>query len=165
MDRDLWVVVERFALGIFVLGLTAPVIGAWVGRRIGRRWRHTLVGMGLGAGAGVVVMPFLLWLAMCTPPVGRGATAEWCYQTTTPILGSLEKFRASNGTYPDSLSSLVPAFLDANALSTARMATNGHLSYQRDGAGFTLRFDYHGPGMNHCSYASRTPHWVCGGYL
>lgn len=102
---------------------------------------------------------------MCTPPVGRGATAERWYRETDPIVAALAAYEKQRGAYPDSLRDLVPNFLDAAALSTVRMAENGSLSYQRDSTGYTLRFEYHGPGMNHCSYQPRAAEWKCSGYF
>ena len=113
---------------------------------------------------GCLAAPVLLWLAMCTPPSGRGVTSERRYREAEPIIASLEAFRRAHGAYPDSLAQLVPAFLPAERLSESRMDPDGPFAYARDTAGYSLRFEYHGPAINRCEYRPRSASWSCGGY-
>jgi hypothetical protein len=107
----------------------------------------------------------LLWVAVCTPPAGRGVTAERRYREAEPLIAGLEAFHRARGVYPDSLEQLVSAFLAPAQLSASRMDPDGPFAYTRDSAGYTLRFEYHGPGMNHCEYRSMQGRWSCGGYF
>jgi hypothetical protein len=165
VNRQFWVVIDRLSMIIFVGGLAAPFVGAWLGRRAGRRVGHSSIGTGLGVGIGVLALPVALWFSMCSPPVGRGATAERWYRNTAPVIAALGQYRQQHGEYPDSLTALVPAFLNPAALSSLHMEGNGSLTYVRDSAGYSLRFQYYGPGVNHCTYRPRISEWQCGGYF
>jgi len=165
VDRQFWVVIDRLSLVILVAGLAAPFIGARLGRRAGGRVGHSRIGTGLGVGIGVLALPVALWFSMCSPPVGRGATAERWYRNAAPVIAALGQYRQQRGEYPDSLPALVPAFLDPDALSSIRMDRNGSLTYVRDSAGYALRFEYHGPGVNRCTYTPRVADWQCSGYF
>jgi hypothetical protein len=165
VDRQFWVLVERLSLFIFVAALAAPFLGAWLGRRMRRRSGHVRLGTGLGVSIGVLALPVGLWFAMCTPPVGRGATAERWYRDTAPLIAALAAYHQQRGEYPDALGDLVPAFLNPAALSIVHVEPNRSLSHQRDTAGFTLRFEYHGPGVNQCTYQPHAAEWKCSGYF
>ncbi len=162
--RYLWSLVDRFKLVIALAALCAPFLGLAAGAILSRRSRAPGSVTGLGAGVGCLATPILLWFAMCTPPPGRGVTSERRYREAAPLIASLEQFRHTRGVYPDSLFELVPAFLSAAILSASRMDPDGPFVYARDTAGYSLRFEYSGPAMNHCEYRPRRARWACGGY-
>jgi hypothetical protein len=165
MDRHFWIVVDRLKAVLILFGLTIPFVGAGIGAIVGRKHRRGAVSAVIGAGFGMIVCPVALWFGMCTPPVGRGVAAERWYQKTAPVITALDAYYAQHGEYPDSLGSLVPSYLSAGALSATRIDPNGTLSYARDTSGYTLRFEYHGPGVNHCTYGPGVREWSCSGYF
>ena len=162
--RHFWILIDRLGLVILLTALCAPFLGLFLGAVAARRGRATGVVTGLGTGLGCLSAPVLLWLAMCTPPAGRGVTAERRYREAEPIIAGLEAFRRARGAYPDSLTELVPMFLAAERLSESRTAPDGPLTYVRDTMGYALRFEYRGPAMNHCEYRPEPARWSCGGY-
>jgi len=78
---------------------------------------------------------------------------------------ALAEFHRVRGVYPDSLAELVPAFLAADRLSESGADGDRPFGYVRDTTGYTLRFEYHGPGMNHCEFHPGGVGWSCGGYF
>ncbi len=89
---------------------------------------------------------------------GEGAKAERGYAACAPILAALAEFREANGNYPDSLTALVPDYLN----SIPSQVNDQPITYSKTAASFTLTFGYVGPGMNICTYAPERG-WRCSG--
>ena len=107
---------------------------------------------------------FALALMACWSP-GSAARRQHGYDRATPIIAALERFHAKHGAYPDSLPELVPDYLPAPALAIPTASRETYpWRYVADTSGYTLQFNYVGPGMNWCRYTSRGARWNCGGY-
>lgn len=107
-----------------------------------------------------------LAVTACLTAPGAGPKAERGYARAVPIVAALEAYRAAHGAYPDSLPTLVPAYLAPAALDVpSRTQERYPWQYQRDSLGFRLEFRYSGPGMNQCVWTSATRAWRCHGYF
>jgi hypothetical protein len=132
-----------------------------------------------------LIASFALCLTSCWTPPGKGAKAAAGYRAAVPVIDVLEKFRSEQNHYPATLDELVPnylpdfkAFLVGNkveplhsphAHAEASLYRPGDSSldsfwYRRDNDSFGLMFRYAGPGMNSCSYDSKTKQWNAHGY-
>src|SRR5690348_9808202 len=108
----------------------------------------------------------LLGALGCWPPPGRGAKAGRGYQRAAPVIEALARYREAHGTFPDSLTQLVPTYLPDSALAVPTPAQERYpLEYRTDSLGYELVFRYVGPGMNYCTYRSVTAKWKCAGYF
>jgi len=118
-----------------------------------------------------------LCMTSCQSPPGEGWKAESGFRHAAPVVAALERFRQDRGTYPTELEDLVPTYLSSDKLllppplhagiqrirSTA--SRNPRMfSYDQEGNGYTLRFEYEGPGRNYCIYDSQVKTWHSGGY-
>ena len=108
-------------------------------------------------------MPVLLFIAVCTPPPGRGIASEAWYRQLQPAIEALEHYRREIGRYPDSLAALVPRFLPATQLSAIPTTPQRPLEYKIEGDLYELTFRYYGPGSNRCTYRPDTVGWQCSG--
>lgn len=79
-----------------------------------------------------------------------------------PVVAALENFREQNGTYPGSLSDLVPAFIDAIPVSHSEDGPT-QLEYSLSPTAYVLSFSYSGPGINYCTYTP-ADNWSCDGH-
>lgn len=105
----------------------------------------------------------LLGLFSCPPP-GEGARAERGYAQGVPILHALARYHADSAAYPDALARLAPQYLTAADLAPPNAPEQDYpWEYERAAAHFILRFRYSGPGLNSCSYDSRSARWSCSG--
>jgi hypothetical protein len=121
----------------------------------------------------------VLTIAGCPPP-GKGAAAERGYRRAAPIVSALEDYRAAHGKYPEELMALVPSHLSVDTLDDfvcagdepARCPENVEIlrrvteaapyHYRRSDDGYSLSFDYTGPGTNTCVFSPHTK-WKCDG--
>ena len=114
----------------------------------------------------------LLLLASCLgPPPGKGPRAEAGYRAASPIIAALDRFHEDHGHYPATLGDLVPKYLPDATWFDLRRGRGPHypaereeFSYKRDGDAYTILFSYLGPGVNQCSYDSKTKKWESSGY-
>jgi hypothetical protein len=90
---------------------------------------------------------------------GVGAKAEQGYQACAPLIEALAQYHLQKNEYPAALAELVPAVLAALPPEVKSM----EITYAREGASYTLKFSYTGPGINHCSYTPADG-WKCSGY-
>lgn len=108
-----------------------------------------------------LIMLFSLTACSLVPteePPGVGEKAELGYSTCAPIIAALEEFFTQQGTYPDSLKELIPAYL-ADIPSEVNQQP---ISYIKTDQGYSLSFHYIGPGMNTCTYTPANG-WDCSG--
>ncbi|HEV7704393.1 MAG TPA: hypothetical protein VGO46_08875 [Gemmatimonadaceae bacterium] len=164
--QTFWILVEHHGLAIFLSGLAAPFLLVVIARGFERsRAKPGAVphfgflscgGFAVGSILGLV----LLVLAMCSPPSGKGETAEAWMMASRPVILALDRYRADSARYPDALGMLVPGYLDS-----ASLPHNDHgFTYRLDSARYELGFHYTGPGMNHCTLRSAEQRWSCSGY-
>ena len=100
----------------------------------------------------------------CDAP-GKGPKAERGYERAKPVVAALEAFRTATRQYPDSLSELVPRFLDASALELPSGVQEHYpFEYHRAESNFKLSFRYVGPGMNQCTIEGTHRTWECSGH-
>jgi hypothetical protein len=166
--RAFWVLVERFRLRVFIGALAAPFIGAWLGARLRRRVRTSSPRLGatalaLGISAGTLLLPVLLFISMCTPPPGRGQTAEAWYARMRPAIDALDRYHRDWKGYPDSLAALVPRYMDSVHLSQLQSATGDLLVYRHAGSDYEMTFHYYEPGSNSCTFRASDRTWRCRG--
>jgi hypothetical protein len=95
----------------------------------------------------------------CAAP-GEGRKAAGGYALSEPIIDALARYHDATGTYPDTLESLVPDYLEA----VPETYDNLPLVYEQTGTGYTLQFSYTRPGMNECVYTPDAG-WSCSGYF
>ena len=131
----------------------------------GRRWR--VVGGGLAVLATVcTVTPLALMFAVCGgPPAGESDAARALKVRAAPVIAGLERYRAEHGAYPTTLDVLGGRYVAAGALPLAPADAAYPVQYQRDGAGYSLTFQYTGPGMNVCEFRPSVARWRCSGYF
>ena len=118
------------------------------------------------------------FVASCGTPPGKGRKAEAGYRAAAPIIAALDKFHNERGNYPTNLIELVPTFLpNSKALlyrggfepihsprTDAMEVEDREFIYRPHKDSFSLTFGYTGPGMNTCSYDSKTEKWSASGY-
>jgi hypothetical protein len=92
---------------------------------------------------------------------GEGAKAETGYQNAERIISALERYHADKGSYPDTLQTLIPVYLDK---IPAAPQPSYDWEYRVKDARYLLTFRYVGPCMNQCTYGSDNPKWTCSGY-
>ena len=92
-------------------------------------------------------------------PPGVGEKAEKGYAVSQPVIAALESFKADRGSYPQSLTELVPDYLTIVPTKTDEL----DFSYTSTGGSYRFSFHYIGPGMNTCTYASDAQGWECSG--
>ena len=99
-------------------------------------------------------------------PPGEGEKARAGLQQAASILVAIEAFQSAEGRYPDSLGELVPAVLDSTrVVLTAPRSGNYPFMHEIVDDGYTLTFEYAGPGMNQCTFTRSTLSWSCSGYF
>jgi hypothetical protein len=153
-------------LAIFLLGLAAPFLMVVVARSFERSRAKpgTVPHFGFlscgGFALGSVLGLFLLFLAMCSPPAGKGETAEVWFAAARPVIAALERYHGDRGKYPESLGVLVPGYLDSASLPQNQYG----FSYRPDSGQYQLGFHYSGPAQNTCILKSPEKRWSCWGY-
>jgi hypothetical protein len=162
------ILVERSRIVVLFGALFAPFLGGWIGARVGRTLRAPSASsgafaLGLGATAGTLVAPVLLFVAMCSPPPGRGAASEAWYRRAQPAIDALQNYHENLRHYPASLSALTPHYLSTSALAELRSGADDPIRYKADSVGYELTFHYYGPGSNSCTYRSTASAWQCRG--
>jgi hypothetical protein len=111
----------------------------------------------------------LFWLVSilvgCSAP-GQGAKAKQGYEQGAHIIAALQEYKKVRGEYPDLINDLVPEYLSATELVLAVASNSAYpFTYHRiDGNGYALSFRYGGPGINDCTYESKTLKWQCYGH-
>src|SRR3954463_1140456 len=146
------------SLGAVAGALVAPVLvyraAATLASRTtrGRQWIR--VGGGLSSLlVALTVSPLLLMIAVCWgPPAGESDDARATKAAADPVIAALVTFHQRNGRYPDKLSDLSPSYIAPELLTTLRIAAPLQVEYRVDSGGYRLRFEYTGPGMNHCEF-------------
>jgi len=166
--RTVWLLVERFRLVVVICALSAPFVGTWLGAWIRRRVQTQrpqlgAAALGLGISAGTLLLPVLLFMAMCSPPPGRGRASEAWYASAQPAIDALERFHVERQSYPDSLATLVPRYMSRTQLSQIQRTTGEPLAYTKTGPDYEVIFRYYGPGSNNCTFRSSDPRWRCRG--
>ncbi len=86
----------------------------------------------------------------------KGWKARLGYADSRRVISALEKYHAANGNYPADLDELVPRFV--------KQPLQRQYGYRNEGDSFTLSFTYTGPGINRCSYESKTKTWRASGH-
>lgn len=108
---------------------------------------------------GILMILVLACSVIATPePPGVGEKAEKGYAASEPVIAALEQYRADKGSYPKTLSELIPEYLAVNPLTTEVQ----DFSYSKNGESYSLSFHYLGPGMNTCTYTPEEK-WKCSG--
>ena len=108
---------------------------------------------------GIITIVMLSCTAVATPePPGVGERSEKGYAASEPVIAALEKYRADKGSYPESLSELVPDYLSTAPTKTDEL----DFSYFKNGDSYSFSFHYLGPGMNICKYTPEEK-WKCSG--
>ncbi len=118
------------------------------------RWTHFLL----------LTCSLLLTSVLCVPHTslseqpGEGEGVKRGFGACAPIIEALDEYFSLMGEYPDSLSDLMPAYIDQIPFEV-----NGNpIVYQNLGDLFTLSFSYSGPGNNICIYSPEDG-WHCSG--
>lgn len=108
---------------------------------------------------GIITTIVLSCTAVATPePPGVGERAEKGYAASEPVIAALEKYKADKGSYPETLSELVPDYLPVAPTKTDEL----DFSYLKIGDSYSFSFHYLGPGMNTCQYTPEQK-WKCSG--
>ena len=92
-------------------------------------------------------------------PPGVGEKAEKGYAASEPVIDALESYKADHGSYPETLTALVPEYLPAAPTKTDEL----DFSYSSTGGSYRFSFHYIGPGMNSCTFAPESKEWDCSG--
>jgi hypothetical protein len=119
----------------------------------------------------------------CWTPPGKGRKAESEYKAAAPVIAALDKFHTEHGHYPTNVSDLLPMYLPGSKALLVRGRVEPLSSPQSDGPRrqprdssldsfrywsgrdtYTLMFQYVGPGMNTCTYDSKTKRRTAVGY-
>ena len=96
--------------------------------------------------------------------VGQAPKARLARALGEPVVAALERYRAEQGFYPESLVTLVPRYLAPAAYRAAeRSPLDQPFEYERHDRTYLLRIRYEGPGVNQCEYASAPQTWYCSG--
>jgi hypothetical protein len=120
----------------------------------------------------------LFFITSCGTPPGKGRKAEAGYRAAAPVIAALEEFHNERDHYPTNLIELAPGFLpNSKALlyrggfdpihsprADAIAVEDREFFYRSKNDSFSLTFVYAGPGMNTCSYDSKTKKWSASGY-
>lgn len=104
---------------------------------------------------------FACSVAGCEAP-GEGPAALQGFKASATVLHALGAYRAAHGQYPSELQALVPRFLSASQLQPTAPVLP--LEYKLRQGEFQLQFEYHGPGVNRCSFDSAERAWSCSGH-
>ncbi len=80
-----------------------------------------------------------------------------------PIIAGLEAYHHAHGRYPDSLTTLAPAFVPLATVEPLIATRPDPVEYHLGSVGYVLTFKYYRPGENECSYASEAAEWTCRG--
>lgn len=109
------------------------------------------------------MLPFLVscFVFQCAPYTCR--QAEEGRALYAPLLASIEQYRDQNAVYPETLTDLVPDFVDGIPAS-ASDAGPKFPEYRRVDDHFEFMFQYFGPGMNWCVYTPQDD-WRCDGHF
>lgn len=102
----------------------------------------------------------------CEKP-GEGEKAIRGYQRSIPVIVALSRYYEHNNTYPLLLQDLVPDYIDAKYLETPAPPQEQYPFEYRpvdNETAYELSFRYVGPGMNQCTFHSKTYDWKCHGY-
>jgi hypothetical protein len=113
-----------------------------------------------------IVISTCILLAGCFSEPGKGKKAEQRFEQSAPIIAALERYHAKHGTYPDTLSSLMPdemAKLPEMYMPSRDSVTDGG-KYRRTGSSYELLFRYPEGGMNECFYRPGKE-WLCHGWI
>jgi len=79
-----------------------------------------------------------------------------------PVIDALAAYSTAEGEYPDSVDVLTPSYL-AELPRKPDWGPDAWWSYRRSEHGYSLRFDYGGPGFNSCFYSPTSSSWNCYG--
>jgi len=113
-----------------------------------------------------IAIALCVLLAACVSEPGKGQEAEQRIAKAAPVIDALKRFHAKNGTYPESLTSLVPEEMIALPdiyLPSRNSVTDGG-KYRLVGLSYELSFRYYEDGMNECIYQPRKG-WICHGWI
>ena len=102
---------------------------------------------------------YFVWAAFVGQPPGVGPKAEQGYRACGPIIDALAKYKAQHGSYPETLSVLVPTF----GADVSHATQDIGVDYRLTASSYQLEFRYTGPGMNICVYTPEAG-WKCSGY-
>lgn len=92
-------------------------------------------------------------------PPGVGEKAEKGYAASQPVITALESYKLDHGSYPDTLTLLVPDYLPSAPARTGEL----DFYYSSTGDSYQFSFYYLGPGMNACTYTPEAKDWKCSG--
>lgn len=112
----------------------------------------------------IFALIFLTGCLLFSNPPGKGPKAEQRYAQSAPVIAALKRYHAKHGTYPASLSSLVPDEIARlpDIYTSDSVVDRG--TYQRIGTSYELGFRYVEGGMNECRYQPEAG-WQCSGYI
>lgn len=126
------------------------------------------------------LVSLILAATACVSAAGTGQRAERAFATAAPVIGALERYRAREGHYPDSLAHLSPQDLPADALLAIDRAlgeqaprgrkqaqTSPFLHYQRVDGEYVLVLSYGSRTAvsNLCRYRPSVGAWRCEAYM
>ena len=116
-----------------------------------------------GATLGFLVLVF----TTCFTPAGYGDRAIEGRSRAHVVMSALGRYQVSHGALPDSLSALVPQYLEASALDgPSHGGGKGYpFRYVRKDSTYVLTFEYTNPGINNCQISSVDRTWRCDRYF
>ncbi len=104
-------------------------------------------------------------VAACSNP-GEGASADLGRRQAARIVSAIAAYQAESKALPATLEALVPRHLARADLALASGSGIARPYEYRvtSPESFELTFRYSGPGMNKCTFESRSGSWHCTGY-
>lgn len=143
--------IETAVLGLFLLlSLLASVLAL-----IAAAMRRSRTLLYVGVGLGVFLISFVFLGDLVTSRKRDAST-----QRAQQIIEALNRYRSVRGSYPEDLSSLVPAYLPNIPDTDMGLVRRVPFSYsRRDEMTYVVRFLQ--PGLIFCEYTSSTRKWLC----
>lgn len=112
-----------------------------------------------------ILLLFIFLSLFCCEKPGKGKKAELGFRRSKTIILALSKYNNTHQSYPKSLSDLVPEFLTKEQLKPPLFPKQKFpFRYRIIKKEYTLSFRYYGPGMNICTYSSKSKKWQSHGY-